>query len=49
MNELIVEVFHGELFGSRTNVAVLVPISFLIAVDAGNEYVRTNVKFSFLV
>lgn len=49
MDESIVEVLHVEFFGGCADVAVLVPIAFLIPVDAGDANIRSDIKFSFLV
>lgn len=49
MDELVVKIFHVELFGSCANVSVLVPVAFLIAVDACHADVGTNVELAFLV
>jgi hypothetical protein len=49
VDEFIVEVFHVELLGSRTDVAVLIPVTFLIAVAAVDTYIGTNVEFTLLV
>lgn len=49
MDELVVEILHVELFSSGANVAILIPISFLIAVDAGHADVRADIEFAFLV
>lgn len=49
MDELIVEILHVKLLGGCSNVAILIPISFLIAVDACHADVGTNVELAFLV
>lgn len=49
MYELVVEIFHIEFFRGSSNVSVLKPIPFLIAIDASNADVRSNIEFSLLV
>ena len=49
MDKLIVEIFHVELLGSSSYVAILEPIAFLMSVDARQANVASNVKFPLLV
>lgn len=49
MYKLVIEILHIELLGSCANVTILIPVSFLIAVDACHAYVGPDVEFAFLV
>jgi hypothetical protein len=47
--EFVVEVFHVELLGGCSDVAVLVPVALLIAVDAADADVGADVELPLLV
>lgn len=49
MDEPVVEILHIEFFGSCADVSILVPIAFLVAVDAGDTDIGSNIEFTFLV
>lgn len=49
MYKFIIQVFHVELFGCSSDVAVLVPISLLVAIDARDANVRPDIKLSLLI
>ena len=49
MDKLVVEIFHIEFFGGRADVAVLIPVTFLIPVDASHANVRPDVELALLV
>lgn len=49
MDEFVIEIFHVEFFGSSADVAILIPVTFLISVDASHADVRSDVEFAFLV
>ena len=49
MYELIIEIFHGKLFGCSSNVSILKPVSLLVAINARHADIRPYVELSFLV
>lgn len=49
MNKLVVQIFHVELFRGRSDIPILVPIPFLIAVNAGEAYVTPYIELAFLI
>lgn len=49
MNELIVKILHIELLGSCADVTVLIPVPFLISVDACHADVGADIELAFLV
>lgn len=49
MNELVVKILHIELLGSCPNVSILIPVPFLISVDAGHADVGADIELAFLV
>lgn len=49
MNELVIKILHIELLGCSTNVSVLIPVPFLISVDACHADVGADIKLAFLV
>lgn len=34
MDKLVIEIFHIEFFGGGTDIAILIPVAFLISIDA---------------
>ena len=49
MDELVIEIFHVKFFGGSADIAVLIPVTFLISVDACHADVRSDVEFTLLV
>jgi hypothetical protein len=49
MDELIIKILHVKFLRGGPDVAVLVPIPLLVAIDACDADVGANVKFAFLV
>lgn len=49
MDEFVIEIFHVEFFGGSTDISVLIPVTFLISVDARHTDIGSDVEFAFLV
>jgi hypothetical protein len=49
VDELVVKVLHVELLRGSADVTVLVPVALLVAIDARDENIGTNVEFPLLV
>lgn len=49
VNKLVIKVLHVELLRSSTDVAILIPVPFLIAVRTADANVRPNVELSLLI
>ncbi len=49
VNVFVVKIFHVELLGSCSNIAILEPISFLVAIETGDDNVGSDVELSLLI
>jgi hypothetical protein len=46
VNKFITDVFKCEVCGAGSDVALLIPVSFLFSIDGGEHHEASQVKFS---